>query len=187
MGVRPRTAMPPDPRTDAAVRAAVLAGDAAAWGAWLDAAYPRVERYVRWRCGGPGELADEVVQDTWLTAARTVRRFDPGRADFADWVCGVAANVLRNTLRGRRRRAKRETRLAADPACNRREADEAVAVALASLPAHYERALRAKYLDGASVAEVGKELGLGESAAESLLARARQAFKAAYTAVGGGE
>jgi RNA polymerase sigma-70 factor (ECF subfamily) len=177
--------MPPDPRTDAVLRAAVLAGDAGAWAAWLDTAYPRVERYVRWRCGGPGELADEVLQDAWLTAARTVRRFDPARADFAGWVCGVAANVLRNTLRGRRRRARRETPMAVEPACHRPEADEAVAVALANLPPHYERVLRAKYLDGATVAEVGKELGLGEAAAESLLARARQAFKAAYTAAGG--
>ena len=172
--------MPPDPRTDAAIRAAVVAGDTAAWAAWLDGAYPRVERYVRWRCGGPGELADEVLQDTWLTAARTVLRFDPSRAGFAGWVCGVAANVLRNTLRGRRRRAKRETSLEVEPACGAREADEAVAVALASLPPHYEQALRAKYLDGASVVDVGADLGLSEAAAESLLARARQAFKAAY-------
>lgn len=178
--------MPPDPRAEAAVRAAVLAGDARAWAAWLDAAYPRVERYVRWRCGGPGELADEVIQDTWLAAARTVGRFDPARASFAGWVCGVAANVLRNTLRGRRRRAKREEPLAAEPACAAGEADEAVALALAALPPHYEAALRAKYLDGASTAEVGKELGLTEAAAESLLARARQAFKAAYRAAGGG-
>lgn len=173
--------MPPD----SVLRAAVLAGDAAAWAAWLDAAYPRVERYVRWRCGGPGELADEVIQETWLTAARTVRRFDPERAAFAGWVCGVAGNVLRNTLRGRRRRARRETPLGVEPAGRPAQADEGVAVALAELPPHYEAALRAKYLDGASTAEVGKELGLSETAAESLLARARQAFKAAYQKAGG--
>ncbi len=173
--------MPPD----SVLRAAVLAGDTRAWAAWLDAAYPRVERYVRWRCGGPGELADEVLQDTWLTAARTVRRFDPGRAAFAGWVCGVAGNFLRNTLRGRRRRAKREGPLEVEPARRATEADEGVAVALAESPSHYEVALRAKYLDGASTAEMGKELGLSAAAAESLLARARQTFKAAYQKAGG--
>jgi RNA polymerase sigma-70 factor (ECF subfamily) len=172
--------MPPD----STLRTAVLAGDTAAWAAWLDAAYPRVERYVRWRCGGPGELADEVLQETWLTAARTVRRFDPGKAAFAGWVCGVAGNVLRNTLRGRKRRAKRETPLEVEPA-GPAAADEAVAEALAGLPPHYEAALRAKYLDGCSTAAVGAEQGLSEAAAESLLARARQAFKAAYQKAGG--
>ena len=173
--------MPPD----SVLRTAVLAGDTAAWAAWLDAAYPRVERYVRWRCGGSSELADEVIQETWLTAARTVRRFDPGRAAFAGWVCGVAGNVLRNTLRGRRRRARREGPLDREPAGRATEADESVAVALAELSPHYEAALRAKYLDGASTAEVGKELGLSEAAAESLLARARQAFKTSYRKAGG--
>ena len=178
-------ARPADPRTEAHLRAGVRAGDPAAWDLLLTEAYGRVERYVRWRCGGPGELADEVLQDTWLTAARTVRRFDPARGSFAGWVCGVAGNVVRNALRGRKRRARRERPLDTEPACDGPAADDAVAVALASLPPHYEQALRAKYLDGASVADVGVELGLGEAAAESLLARARQAFKAAYRAAGG--
>jgi DNA-directed RNA polymerase specialized sigma24 family protein len=45
---------------------------------WVEANYAAVAGYVRWRCGGPGELADEVMQDSWLTAARKLGGFDPG-------------------------------------------------------------------------------------------------------------
>lgn len=57
---------------------------------------------------------------------------------------------------------------------------ERVAAALAELPDHYERALRAKYLDGETVAEIAALTGAGEKAVESQLTRARQAFREAY-------
>jgi RNA polymerase sigma-70 factor (ECF subfamily) len=169
------------------LRAAVLAGDAAAWTRWLDETYPAVAAYVRWRCGGLADLADDVLQDTWLTAARRVRAFDPARNRFAAWVCGIAANVVRNHLRARVRRHRRTRPLADSPepaAPAPAEAAEFVAVALARLPDRYERALRAKYLDGRSVAEIAADWGETEKAVEGVLTRARQAFREAYAAAG---
>jgi RNA polymerase sigma-70 factor (ECF subfamily) len=163
----------------------VMTPDPAAWAGRLDAAYPRVERYVVWRCGGPGHLADDVRQDTWLAAARALGRFDPAGGDFADRVRGIAAGVPANPLRGRRRRLRRVGALAHDPAAPHREPDDAVAVAVAGLLPQHESALRRKYLGGATVAELATETSLSDMAAERLLARARQAFKAAYRAAGG--
>src|SRR5206468_7460187 len=85
------------------LREAVLAGDERAWRTWYDESFPALDAYVRWRCGGLRDLADEALQETWLTAVRRVRDFDPQRATFAAWLRGIAANVLRNLLR---RRAK---------------------------------------------------------------------------------
>jgi DNA-directed RNA polymerase specialized sigma24 family protein len=48
---------------------------------------------------------------------------------------------------------------------------------LASMPEHYARALEAKYGDGVSVEDIARELGLTSTAAQSLLARARQTFR----------
>jgi len=51
------------------------------------------------------------------------------------------------------------------------------------LPAHYGSALEWKYLDDLSVREIAARLGMGEKAAESLLTRARRAFRDAFTSV----
>jgi RNA polymerase sigma-70 factor, ECF subfamily len=162
-------------------RDAVLAGDAAAWAAWVNEVFDGVAGYVRWRCGGNAELADDAVQDTWLTAARRLGDFDPDRGPFAGWVCGIAANVVRNHLRAKVRRTERTRPLSSEPAQPEAgERSELVAVALAALTERYEGVLRAKYLDGRSVAEIAAAWGESEKAIESLLTRARQAFREAY-------
>ena len=45
------------------------------------------------------------------------------------------------------------------------------------LPGKYGQALVSKCMEGTPVEEIGRRLGLGYKAAESLLARARQAFR----------
>jgi RNA polymerase sigma-70 factor (ECF subfamily) len=168
------------------LRAAVLAGDEAAWRAWYDESYPGLYRYVLWRCGSLRDDAEEVVQEAWLTAVRRVRSFNPAAGSFAAWLRGIAANLLRNHFR-RRRRRQAET-LGNDVADGRpaEELDqqrraESIARALAALPGRYEEVLRAKYLDGQSVADVAAAWGETAKAVESLLSRARQAFREIYT------
>jgi RNA polymerase sigma-70 factor (ECF subfamily) len=166
------------------LRDAVAAGDAAAWRAWYEAEYAPLEGYVLWRCGGLRDLADDVLQDTWLTAVRRVRAFDPAAGSFHGWLCGIAANVLRNHLRSRRRAGRHESLNGdigkEDPTTADRERAERVAAALAGLPERYESALRLKYLDRLSVAELAARTGETEKAVESLLTRARAAFREAY-------
>ena len=50
------------------IRDAVLKGDIEAWRGWYQAYFDRLADYVRWRCGGLVELADDVIQEAWLTA-----------------------------------------------------------------------------------------------------------------------
>jgi RNA polymerase sigma-70 factor, ECF subfamily len=167
------------------LRSAVLAGDERAWQTWYDESFDGLYAYVWWRCAGLRDLADEVVQETWLTAVRRVRDFDPERGTFAGWLCGIAANVLRNELRreGRRRAPPCPGARAAEPAdaaAEKREQAESIARALAELPEHYEAVLRAKYLDGRSMNDIAAAWDETPKAIESLLTRARQAFRAAY-------
>jgi RNA polymerase sigma-70 factor (ECF subfamily) len=168
------------------LRDAVLRGDEEAWRAVYDEAYAGLYRYVLWRCGGLRDWADEVVQDTWLTAVRRVRAFDPAAGPFAAWLRGIAAHHLSNAFRRRRRRGPTQT-LAQEPAApgsadeERRQRAEDVGRALATLPGRYEEVLRAKYLEGMSVADIAASRGETPKAVESLLTRARQAFREAYT------
>jgi RNA polymerase sigma-70 factor (ECF subfamily) len=166
------------------LRDAAVTGDEAAWRSLYEDAYAGLEAYARWRCAGLRDRADEVVQETWLTAVRRLRAFDPVRGDFASWLRGIAANLLRNLFRRDRRRGPLRpldgvTAASPDGAAGRDRA-ECVAAALATLPDHYEAVLRAKYLDGRGVADIAAETGSTEKAVESLLTRARQAFREAY-------
>src|SRR5436190_2659617 len=78
---------------------AVLAGDDRAWQTWYDATFAALDAYVLWRCAGLRDRADDVLQETWLTAVRRIRDFEPQRGPFLAWLRGIAANVLRNHLR----------------------------------------------------------------------------------------
>jgi RNA polymerase sigma-70 factor (ECF subfamily) len=183
---------------DRLLRAAVLAGDQRAWQAWYEEAYDPLLRYVHWRSGSLEDLTEEVVQETWLVAVRRVRAFDPRQGSFLAWLRGIAAHVLRNRLRRRRREKGKEKgtgsvfvresgtcppfRGSPHAEIVRRERAERIAGVLADLPEHYEAVLRAKYLDGASVAEIADASGQTPKAVESLLTRARQAFREKYQA-----
>lgn len=168
-------------RHEESLRRAVLAGDDAAWRALYDGAYEALWAYVVWRAAGLRDLAEEVTQETWLVAVRRLRDFEPRQAPFLAWLRGIAANVLRNQLRNQARLRQPLTGdEAAEPGNEKREQAETISVTLADLPEHYEAVLRAKYLDLLSVEEIAAEWDQSAKAIESLLTRARTAFRDAY-------
>lgn len=170
------------------LRAAVLAGDEAAWRSWYDAHSDRLRRYVHWRCGGMADLGDDVLQEAWLTAVRRIRDFQPGAGAFANWLFGIAAMTLKNHLRKQRRRLARKEPLIEDHAgavvCAEGDTSWKTAQALAELPPRYERALRAKYLDGRTVNDIAVEWQESPKAVESVLSRARDQFRDAFQRLG---
>ena len=161
------------------LRRAVLAGEEFAWRTLYDGAFAGLYAYVLWRCAGLRDRTDEVLQETWLTAVRRMRAFDPAAGGFAAWLRGIAGNVLRNHFRREKHRMKP---LESEPLVVEESRDQAerIAEALASLPEHYEAVLRLKYLESHSVADIAAERGESPKAIESLLSRAREAFRQAY-------
>ena len=167
------------------LRSAVLAGDERAWRTWYDECFAGLYAYVLWRCAGVRDLADDIVQETWLTAVRRVRTFDPDRARFATWLRGIAANMLRNHFRRARSKQPLQGLDGVDqpaPADTGRERDtaERIGRALARLHERYEAVLQAKYLEQQSVEQIADAWKDTPKAIESLLARARQAFREAF-------
>jgi RNA polymerase sigma-70 factor (ECF subfamily) len=168
--------------------AAVLAGDERAWQTWYEESFEGLLSYISWRCAGDRANTDEIVQETWLTAVRRVRTFEPERGSFANWLRGIAANVLRNHFRAAARESARtvqlddETvvRLSVASDLEARDRAQRIARALAALPERYEAVLRAKYLDEQSVARIACAWNQSAKAIESLLSRARQAFREMY-------
>ena len=99
------------------------------------------------------------------------------------WLRGIAANLIRNHFRLRRHSTGQE--LPDRPANIEGDADQAeraerIGAVLAELPAPYEEVLRGKYLEQRSVADIAAGSGQSPKAIESLLTRARQAFRAAF-------
>jgi RNA polymerase sigma-70 factor, ECF subfamily len=167
------------------LRRAVLAGDEDAWRVWYLEVFDELDRFVFWRCGGRRNEADEIIQETWLTAVRQIRSFRPQQGSFLAWLRGIAANVRRNHLRSAQRLSKRETNAAGqvidtvqtEPITNDQDRNEQIAAALDGLLERQENVLRAKYFDGLSVAEIADAWKESPKAIESLLSRARDAFR----------
>ena len=121
-----------------------------------------------------------------LDGKMRIRRFNPEQGSFADWLRGIAANILRNLLRKRKRQAVQSlngqllaTKETPDAAVAKDQAEQ-IAQALANLPERYEAALRAKYLDQQSVNQIAEAWNENPKAIESLLTRARQALREAF-------
>ena len=167
------------------LRRAVLAGDENAWRVWCLEVFDELDRFIIWRCGGRRNEADEIVQETWLTAVRQIRSFQPQQGSFLAWLRGIAANVRRNHLRRTRRLSQRESTTCGntidvaptEPVADYQERNQQIADALDGLLERQESVLRAKYFDGLSVADIAAAWNESPKAIESLLSRARDAFR----------
>ena len=180
---------PPTSADEAWLASASRRGETGAWRQLVESNYASVAAYLRWRCGGRADLEDEATQQTWLTAARRIGAFEPQKGCFAAWVCGVAANSVRSVLRQQRRsfgRMKAFSTIAEPFVADGTDIDrERVALALAELRDDYELVLRQKYFEGLSVVDIAGSTKQTAKAVESLLTRARQAFRDAYARAGG--
>jgi RNA polymerase sigma-70 factor (ECF subfamily) len=181
----------------------VLAGDESASEAFFAEYFPRLYRFARTRLGGDEQGAEEVVQ---LTLIRAIRKLDTYRGEAAlfTWLCtfcrreigawlqrtGRAPHVeLTDDLPSARMTLDAVARLAgANPetAAGRREISQLVHVTLDQLPARYSQVLEWKYIQELPVDEIARRLGVGYKAAESLLTRARDAFREAFALLDAG-
>jgi RNA polymerase sigma-70 factor (ECF subfamily) len=156
------------------------------------------------RLMGPqsADVAD-VVQETFLAAARSARTYDSERGSLGRWLLGIARRHValhyRRQVRQDRVRNAAE-RLGAgheqvvrwlenrhpDPPEALASAETAVLVraALAELAADYQTLLTARYLDGVAVEQLAEEHGCTTVAVRSKLARARRAFRAVFARFG---
>jgi RNA polymerase sigma-70 factor (ECF subfamily) len=181
----------------------MLAGDERAFTAFFDDYFPRVYRFALPRLNGDADAAAEVVQATLSKAMRKLRDFR-GDASLFTWVCQICRHEVVDHLRREGRHASKVVRIddsadvraavdaiagpAGEEPANRysqAEVRQLVRTILDRLPPRYGDALEMKYVEGLSVEEIGASLGIGTTATQSLLARARIAFRDAVESVFG--
>ncbi|MFP6581023.1 MAG: RNA polymerase sigma factor [Candidatus Hydrogenedentota bacterium] len=174
-----------DKRNEAGLTDAARIGSEAAWRDLYHRYFDRLYGFVFLRAGRHVQRTEEVVQESWMTAVRKIRQFDPNRGSFEAWLFGIAQNTLLNHRRKWRRSNTEEIAYdhsATDQARGTEivQTRELVGLTLSGIPMDYADILRAKYTEGYSVAEISATWKRSEKAVESLLTRARNAFKEEY-------
>jgi RNA polymerase sigma-70 factor (ECF subfamily) len=168
----------------------IARGDTQAWDEFFEAYFPWAYRFAYRHLGRSRADAEDLCSDILMTAARSIRRFDPSRGTLDLWLLGIARHRLARFCRKRRT----ECPLVFDPAelPDNPEASipaealdaaftrEAVNRALASLPQRQAAVLVGKYVAGYSVEELARTQGVTPKAVESLLSRARASFRLAF-------
>lgn len=185
---------------DAAWRDRALAGDGDAIGRLADFALRPLYSFCLYRVGNRRDLCEEVVQETLLVALGRLDRYDPERSggEIFGWLTGLARNEIRRILAQENLAtsvgvlwervdrellaifARLESEALPDEILERAETREVVNMTMSQLPPRYREALEAKYLVGRSVGEISRLLNTTEKAVESLLTRARKAFRETF-------
>jgi RNA polymerase sigma-70 factor (ECF subfamily) len=181
------------PPSDESLLVAARAGDREALEALLERHEAQVYRFGMKMCRDP-EDAKDVLQDTLLAMARSVRDFR-GSSSIATWLYTIA----RSFCIKKRRRSKfapahedsLETGAAAeaqrlvapggtpDDALAGKEVDQALAQAIAGLEPMYREVLLLRDAEGLTAPEVAEVLGVTPQAVKSRLHRARAAVREA--------
>ena len=181
----------------------MLDGEEAAFSQFFDVAYPTLYRFALPRLDHNQDAANEVAQATICKAIGKLKTYR-GEAALLTWLCTFCRHELYAYGKASRQRIQvelfeddPEIRAALEslrtsgaddiPASlDRRRAAALVQSALDHLPPHYADALEWKYIDEESVHEIANRLGIGPKAAESVLTRARRAFREAFHALAHG-
>jgi RNA polymerase sigma-70 factor, ECF subfamily len=141
------------------------------------------------RLVGDRQEAEEVVQETFLRAWRSLGRFE-GRSQFFTWLYRIGVNEAKRTHERRRvRPAQAPLDEAPGQAADERQAPharaeahdlrQALEAAILDLPMDYRMPLVLRDVEGLSTAEAARAMDLGEAAFKSRLHRARLAVRAA--------
>lgn len=160
---------------------------------FYDEYFPKLYRYAARRMKSSQDI-DEVVQAVLTTAARRIETYR-GESTLLTWliqICrhevskhykfatqmdGAIAFLDDDMLRAAVESLEAPPMDEPESAARRSELIARVQMALDQLPARYADALELKYLEGFSSKEIANQLGIGDEAVQSLLARARRSFR----------
>jgi RNA polymerase sigma-70 factor (ECF subfamily) len=182
----------------------MLRGEQRAFDEFFDSYASRIAAFASRRSSLDAAPLEDVVQLTLINAIRSLRTFRGGSSLFT-WLCQICRNQLIDARRKADRQPKSQSldEMSArrptaelvelvnfrDPLeeCTEDSNRDAVRRTINRLPASYARILELRFGDELTVPEIASLLQLSESAAESRLVRARQAFREIWSEAAGGE
>lgn len=169
-----------------------------------DAVHALFDRFSTWtyrfayhHLGRNAADAEDLCSDILMTAIGSITTFDVTRGSLDAWMLGIARHRLSRFCRRHHLDLPFipevvETDLSLDKGSVKELEDrvlmqDAVNRGIACLPERQARALIGKYVEGYSTEELARLLATTPAAVESLLVRARNAFRAAVNALSGGD
>jgi RNA polymerase sigma-70 factor (ECF subfamily) len=177
-------------------------GSRDAWATLYDSYSVDVWRYAARLLGPNAAAVADVVQESFLEAAASARKFDSNRGSIWSWLTGivhhrVSAHWRQSAQMSRLRQVaaciwtdaqnSQTTAQQRETAIKPREMADSVRIVLSRLPAEYAALLTAKYLDDRSLLELAGEWNSSVEAIKSKLARARREFRTTFERLAGRE
>jgi len=174
-------------------------GNRQAWLQLYEAYAESVWRNVARLVGSDSTTVADIVQETFLAAARSARTFDPRRGSLWIWLWTIARRQV--ALHYRRQKPMIALSQAqqwwaelngvepdwidvkADIPSKIIESQELatlVRIALSELPSDYQLALLSKYVDNEPTKQIAEQMKCSDVTIRSKLARARKAFRKAF-------
>jgi len=167
-----------DQRSDRELADLIVArGDEQAFRALYRRHSPRVFQFVLRMVGGDVSEAEDVMQETWLRAARSLDGFRWESA-FSSWLSGIALNRVRELARKKKRslvEVEGEWEMPVLPFDAGRKIDLERAMAL--LPPGFRTVLVLHDVEGFTHQEIGERLGITDGTSKSQLHGARKAMR----------
>ncbi len=174
----------------------IVAGDPTALEVFYQRYFTRLYRFVYYQVGGSSDDAQDVLQDALIAALKSLRSYR-GESSLYSWLCGVAWNKAADFRRREYRIAQVEQRSIKE-VCETKEMDpnpvpdnvllrqenkEQVQQTLEALPEHYRQVLVLKYAEELPVEAIAQIMKRTFKSTESLLTRARSAFRESFVGV----
>ena len=173
----------------------VLAKERPAFEEFFDSYFARLSRFCAARVD-QSETVEDIVQETLIKAVRNLHTYR-GEAMLFSWLCQICRNEISNWYARTGRKQAQQISIDDNPAVlaalesmglelqtslsQQMALKDLVQLTLDYLPDAYAKVLEWKYLEGLSVKEIGERLGTTRLSAQSMLARARKAFRQSFT------
>ena len=191
-----------DKNTEREIAKCLKQGDRRAWLRLYEAYAELVWRHISRLIGGDSAAISDLVQETFLAAARSARTFDPDRGSLWVWLWTIARRQVALYYRKQKplivlsKARQWWTSLdgekynwvdaKADMPPDILETQELavlVRLALNELPGDYQTVLIAKYVDKQPAERIAGQMNCSQAAVRSKLARARKAFRKAFAKI----
>lgn len=191
---RPKKTAPLQVSRDQRLVKKMLGNDERAFKEFVDQYLPRLYRYTAHRLAVAEDI-EELVQNVLVKAIRRLETYR-GEATLLTWLISICRNEISQHYKKQARTRDLvlpfmddkvlqamvesiESPSDKEPEAIQHRGDviSLVQLALDQLPEHYAKALELKYIFGHSSQEIACELKIGDEAVQSLLARARRAFR----------
>ncbi|MEQ8691270.1 MAG: RNA polymerase sigma factor [Pseudomonadales bacterium] len=178
-------------QNDIEITRRIMAGDDRAFDEFYETYYDRLFRFCLRRVGHIDPVYD-LVQQTMEKALKYLKSYR-GEASLYTWLCQICRNEIATWFKRPENNLSEHVSIDDNPEImgilesegeatvreeTRYEFAQIVHLAIDALPVHYADILERKYLQGATVEDISHDLGMSARAVESLLARARRAFRA---------